>query len=69
MKNMKPTTVAEVYDNMKAVFEEARCFNILTVNDIKTIIHDRLVPMLKNTKKTQNGLTGNELIDILSKKT
>jgi|GEM_PF-3006000 len=54
MKNMKPTTVAEVYDNMKAVFEEARCFNILTKDDIKTIIHDRLIPMLKNTKKTQN---------------
>jgi len=69
MKNMKPTTVAEVYDNMKAVFEEARCFNILTKDDIKTIIHDRLIPMLKNTKKTQNWLTGNELIHILSKKT
>jgi hypothetical protein len=69
MKNMKPTTVAEVYDSMKAVFEEARCFNILTAKDIQTIIHDRLVPMLKNTKRTQNWLTWVELIDILSKKT
>lgn len=51
---MKPTTVAEVYDSMKAVFEEARCFNILTKSDIVDIIQNRMIPMLEYTNKAQN---------------
>jgi hypothetical protein len=62
---MKPTTVAEVYDSMKTVFEEARCFNILTDQDIKDIIKNRLIPILEHTRKVQNGMTGKEILSIL----
>jgi hypothetical protein len=62
---MKPTTVAEVYDSMKTVFEEARCFNILTDQDIKDIIKNRLIPILEHTPKVQNGMTGKEILSIL----
>jgi hypothetical protein len=67
LNNMKPTTIAEVYDNIKAVFEEARCFNILTEKDVIDIINNRMIPMLEYTAETQNGMSWKEILEVLKK--
>ncbi len=67
LNHMKPTTVAEVYDSMKAVFEEARCFNILTKSDIVDIIQNRMIPMLEYTNKAQNWMSWSEILEALRK--
>jgi hypothetical protein len=67
IENMKPMTVAEVYNFIKSVFETLRKEKILSKDHINTMVYNNLIPMLQNYPIVQNGMSGADLLEKISK--